>query len=84
MAALEQQPQQLNEAFETERIRASLFEDEHGIKAYFDKYLHANFDNVETRDEILEYFVDTLYVYNDRIVITSWCFEDNREILFDL
>ena len=58
MAELEQRRQQLDEAIETERIRASLFEDEHSIKAYFDKYLHVDFDNVETRDAVLEYFVD--------------------------
>ena len=84
MAELEQQRQQLNEAIETERIRASLFEDERSIKAYFDKYLHADFDNVETRDAVLEYFVDKIYVHDDRLVITSWYSEDNREIPFDL
>lgn len=54
------------------------------IKAYFDKYMHADFDNAETRDMILEYFVDKIHIYNDRIVITSWFSEDNREVPYEV
>lgn len=84
MAELEQRRRDLTEAIEAEHVRASLFEDEHSIQAYFNKYLHADFGNPETRDAILEYFVDKIYVYDDRLVIASWYSEDNREIPFDI
>lgn len=85
MAELEEQKNALTEAIEAENnIRQSLYEDEHSIKAYFDKYLHADFDNPDTRDMILEYFVDKIHLYNDKIVITSWFSEDNREVPFEV
>ncbi|MBS5683286.1 MAG: hypothetical protein KHW81_02530 [[Clostridium] innocuum] len=80
MIELQEQKNALTEAIEAENIRQVLYEDEHSIKAYFDKYMYAEFDNVETRDMILEYFVDKIHLYNDKIVITSWFSEDNREV----
>lgn len=80
MAELQEQKVALTEAIEAENVRQSLYEDEYSIKAYFDKYVHADFDNPETRDMILEYFVDKIHIYNDKIVITSWFSEDNREV----
>lgn len=80
MAELQEQKIALTEAIEAENVRESLYEDEYSIKAYFDKYVHADFDNPETRDMILEYFVDKIHIYNDKIVITSWFSEDNREV----
>lgn len=57
MAELEAQKEALNDAIGAETVRQSLFEDEHFIKAYFDRFLHADFNNPEVRDSILEYFV---------------------------
>lgn len=84
MIELQEQKNALTEAIEAENIRQSLYEDEHSIKAYFDQYMHADFDNAETRDMILEYFVDKIHLYNDKIVITSWFSEDNREVPFEV
>lgn len=58
-------------------------EDEHSIKAYFEKFLHADFDSPETRDMILEYFVDKIYLYDEKLVVTSWYSEDKTEITWD-
>ncbi len=80
----QQRRKDLTDAIEAEHVRSALFEDEHSIQAYFNKYLHADFGNPETRDTILEYLVDKIYVYDDRLVITSWYSEDNREIPFDI
>ena len=33
-------------------------------------YAKADFDDEDTRNRVLEYFVDKIYVYNDRLVIT--------------
>ena len=80
MAELEQQRNALTEAIEAENVRQTLFEDEHSIKAYFDRFLHVDFDNAEVRDSVLEYFVDKIYLHEDRLVVTSWYSEDNREV----
>ena len=74
----------LNEAIEAENIRAALCEDEHTIKAYFEKFLHADFDNPETRDQVLEYFVDKIYLTDDGLVVTSWYSEDRTEVTWDM
>lgn len=80
MAELQERKDALNGAIEAETVRQSLFEDEHSIKAYFARFLHADFDNPEVRDSVLEYFVDKIYLYEDRLVVTSWYSEDNREV----
>lgn len=80
MAELQERKEALNDAIAAETVRQSLFEDEHSIKAYFDRFLHADFDNVEVRDSVLEYFVDKIYSHNDRLVITSWYSEDSRDV----
>ncbi|RFT33587.1 hypothetical protein CG401_03380 [Bifidobacteriaceae bacterium NR019] len=70
MAELEQQRNALTKAIEAENVRQTLFEDEYSIKAYFDRFLHVDFDNAEVRDSVLEYFVDKIYLYEDRLVVT--------------
>lgn len=80
MAELQERKDALNDAIEAETVRQSLFEDEHSIRAYFDRFLHADFDNPEVRDSVLEYFVDKIYLYEDRLVVTSWYSDDNRKV----
>jgi site-specific DNA recombinase len=80
MAELEAQKEALDDAIGAETVRQSLFEDEPSIKAYFDRFLHADFDNPDVRDSVLEYFVDKIYLYEDRLVLMSWYSEDNREV----
>lgn len=80
MAELQERKDALNDAIEAETVSQSLFEDEHSIRAYFDRFLHADFDNPEVRDSVLEYFVDKIYLHEDRLVVTSWYSEDNREV----
>lgn len=81
---LEAQKASLNDAIQAENVKVSLCEDEHSIKAYFEKFLHADFDNPETRDKILEYFVDKIYLYDEKLVVTSWYSEDKTEITWDM
>ena len=84
MQELEQQRKGLTEAIEAENVRQSLFEDEHGIKAYFMKFANADFENPETRRMLFEYFVDKIYLYEDRVVFMSWYSEDNREVPYEV
>ena len=60
-----------------------LFEDEHSIKAYFMKFANADFENPETRRMLFEYFVDKIYLYEDRLVFISWYSEENREVPYE-
>ena len=43
-------------------------------------YANADFDDDETRNNLLEYFIDKIYVFNDRLVVTWWYSEDKTEI----
>ena len=40
-------------------------------------YAKADFDDEDTRNQVLEYFVGKIYVYNDRLVIT-WYYSDGK------
>ena len=67
----------IEEAIETEKLKQALVEDENSIKKYFEMYAKADFDDEDTRNQVLEYFVDKIYVYNDRLVIT-WYYSDGK------
>lgn len=67
-------------AIAAETVKQSLFEDEHSIRSYHDRFLHADFDNAEVRNSVMEYFVDKIYLHEDRLVVASWYSEDNREV----
>lgn len=83
LSELENRKNAIQEAIETERLKQAIVEDEHSIQKYFDMYSHADFDDTDTRNQILEYFVDKIYVYNNRIVITWWYSDDKTEIDLD-
>ena len=70
MQELERRKKALTDAIETEKAKKELSEDEHSIKAYFGKFLYANLDDHEVRDMVLEYFVDKIYLYDDKVILT--------------
>lgn len=55
-------------------------EDEHSIKAYFQKFANANLADPEIREVLLDYFIDKIYVYDDHLEITGWYSEDRRRV----
>lgn len=73
----------IEEAIETEKMKQALVEDENSIKKYFEMYAKADFDDEDTRNQMLEYFVDKIYVYNDRLVITWYYSDDKTSINLD-
>lgn len=79
----EAQKKGLDEAIQAEMARAALFEDEHSIQAYFERFLHADMDNPKTRDAVMEYFVDKIYLYDNRLVAVLFYSEDRTEISWD-
>lgn len=83
LTELESRKTALEEAIETEKIKQALVDDECSIQKYFDSYAHADFDDEETRNNILEYFVDKIYVFSDRLVITFYYSEDKTELALD-
>ena len=79
LTQLEEQKSALNDAIETENVRVSLCEDKHSIQAYFDKFLHADVNDPEIRDQVFEYFVDKVYLYDDKLVVSMWFSEDDKQ-----
>ena len=84
MAELQEEKNALTEAIEAELVRQALYEDEHSIQAYFDKYLHADLNDPDVRESVLNYFVDKIWLYDDKLVISGWFSEDKTEIPFDM
>lgn len=83
LVELETQKKAINEAIETEKLKQAISQDEYSIQKFFEMYAHADFDDSNIRNNILEYFVDKIYVYNDRLVITCLYSDDEREIDLD-
>ena len=79
LTQLEEQKSALNDAIGTENVRVSLCEDRHSIQAYFDRFLHADVNDPEIRDQVFEYFVDKVYLYDDKLVVSMWFSEDDRQ-----
>ena len=67
---LESQKKALMEAIEVEKAKSHVLE-EHTIHEFFEKFKNADMNDVENRDIVLNYFVDKIYLYDDRILITS-------------
>ena len=70
---LEIEKRSLQDAIDTEQAKARLTVDEHSISAYFQQYAQANLDDAEMRDNVLNYFVDKIYVHDDKMIVTG-CF----------
>ena len=79
LTQLEEQKSALNDAIGTENVRVSLCEDRHSIQAYFDKFLHADVNDPEIREQVFEYFVDKVYLYDDKLVVSIWFSEDGKQ-----
>ena len=83
LAELENKKAAIEEAIETERLKQKFVEDENSIKKYFEMYAKADFEDEDIRNRVLEYFVDKIYVYNDRLVITGYYSDDETSIYLD-
>ncbi|MCR4655971.1 MAG: recombinase family protein [Lachnospiraceae bacterium] len=75
---LEERKKGLTDAIEAEQARERMVKDEVSIKAFFDRFMHADLYDPENRDLVLNYFVDKIYLYDDRVVITGK-YDDNNE-----
>ena len=50
MASLEEQKKELDAAIQAERVKATLFEDEASIKAFYQRFAHATMDTQHMAD----------------------------------
>lgn len=80
---LEEQKDDLKGAIERERLKQALVSDNKLIQKYFEKFSNSDLSDEETRNNVMEYFVDKIYVYNNRIVITWFYSEDATEMSLD-
>jgi len=80
MNALEAQKQELDAAIQTERVKATLFEDEVSIGSFYKRFAEATIDTVDTRDQLFDYFVNKVFVGPNQIVIVSYYYDSEKHI----
>ena len=84
MQELEDRKKVLTEAIELEERMQALADDEISIRHYFEKYQHADVYDPVVRDYLLKYFVDRIYLYDDKVVMTCFFGDDTREVEWEL
>ena len=80
---LNTQKNSIEATIQNERIKHSLSHDDYSIQKYFEMYSHADFNDPETREKLLEYIIDAIYLYDDRIAVKFWFSDDRTEISLD-
>ena len=83
MQVLEDQKRELDGAIQAEHVKAALLEDEASIGTFYKKYAGETMDTPETRDLLLEYFVDKIFVGPGELTIASWFFDHGAEVTFE-
>ncbi len=79
---LESRKKALTEAIEAEKIKLAVAKNEVSIQHFFDKYKNADLNDPTVRDFLLEYFVDKIFVYDDKVILTAWYGDDKKEIMW--
>ncbi len=77
---LESRKKALTEAIEAEEIKRAVTKNEISIQHFFDEYKNADLNDPTVRDYLLDYFVDKIFVYDDRVILTAWYGDDKKEI----
>ena len=77
---LEGRKKALTEAIEAEEIKRAVTKNEISIQYFFDEYKNADLNDPAVRDYLLDYFVDKIFLYDDRVVLTAWYGDDKKEI----
>ncbi len=83
MNALEAQKAELDAAIQAEHVKATLFEDEASIGAFYKRFAQATIDTPETREQLFEYFVDKVFIGRDQIVVASYFHGSTAPIEFE-
>ena len=80
---LEVQKKNLLAAIETERIKKLAVNDTKRMQEYYEMYKHADFKDPTTRDFVLDYFIEKIFVYSDKLVICCR-YDDMKDMEIDL
>ena len=72
LVELENQKKFLTETIVLEQTKQKLAVDEMSIRHFFEKYQNADLQDEQIRDTILEYFIDKIYVYDDKLVVCCY------------
>ena len=83
MNALEAQKQEPDIAIQAEHVKATLYEDEASIGAFYKRFAEATIDTPETREQLFEYFVDKVFIGRDQIVVASYFHDSTAPIEFE-
>lgn len=67
----EEQKKALTETIQVEEIRYNTLQDKISATKFFEKYMNADLNDSSTRELVLDYFVDKIYLYDDRVIITG-------------
>ncbi len=83
MRSLEEQKRELDAAIQAEHVKATLFEDEASIGAFYKRFAQATIDTPETREQLFEYFVDKIFIGRDQIIVASYYHDSAAPIEFE-
>lgn len=71
LSELEERKKGLIDAIDAEKAKQGIMKDETSIKKYFERFKNADMHDPQMRDMVLEYFVDKIYLYDDRLIVTG-------------
>lgn len=83
LTELETKQDALSDAIDTEKAKLALANNDYGIKHYFEMYAKADFEDDETRRLIFEYFIDKIYVFEDKLIVDMFYSENHVEVSLD-
>lgn len=83
MNTLKAQKQELDAAIQAEHVKATLYEDEASIGAFYKRFAEATIDTPETRDQLFEYFIDKIYIGREQLVVASYYHDRSGPIEFE-
>ena len=80
---LETRKRGLQQAIDIEEAKEALAENDTSIKAYFERFSNIDFDDETARDQVLQYFIDKIYVFKDKLLVTGWFSDGSTELTID-
>lgn len=83
LTELENRKKALAEAIEAEEIKRTIAKRDVSIQHFFDEYAHADLSDPTIRDYLLNYFIDKIFVFNDRVIMTIWYGIDKEEVTLE-
>ena len=83
MSELETKQEALEDAIGTEKAKLALANNDYEIKHYFEMYAKADFEDDDTRRMIFEYFIDKIYVFEDKLIVDMFYSDNHVEVSLD-